>query len=88
MSGRICADVGASTGGFTDCLLQNGAAKVYAHRRGLWADRLQPAYRPARGRDGAHQRPLRRKPAGDGQSGGDGRLVRRCGCCFRSSKTG
>jgi 23S rRNA (cytidine1920-2'-O)/16S rRNA (cytidine1409-2'-O)-methyltransferase len=28
--GRICADAGASTGGFTDCLLQNGAAKVYA----------------------------------------------------------
>jgi len=28
--GRICADVGASTGGFTDCLLQNGAARVYA----------------------------------------------------------
>lgn len=28
--GRICMDVGASTGGFTDCLLQNGASKVIA----------------------------------------------------------
>jgi 23S rRNA (cytidine1920-2'-O)/16S rRNA (cytidine1409-2'-O)-methyltransferase len=30
VSGRICADVGSSTGGFTDCLLQHGAVKVYA----------------------------------------------------------
>lgn len=30
LSGWICADVGSSTGGFTDCLLQNGAEKVYA----------------------------------------------------------
>ncbi len=30
VQGRVCADVGASTGGFTDCLLQRGAAKVYA----------------------------------------------------------
>lgn len=28
--GRICADIGSSTGGFTDCLLQNGAVKVFA----------------------------------------------------------
>ena len=27
---RICADIGASTGGFTDCMLQNGADKVYS----------------------------------------------------------
>ena len=30
VTGMVCADVGASTGGFTDCLLQHGAAKVYA----------------------------------------------------------
>ena len=30
LEGAICADIGASTGGFTDCMLQNGAAKVYA----------------------------------------------------------
>ena len=30
LKGKIAADIGASTGGFTDCMLQNGAAKVYA----------------------------------------------------------
>ena len=30
LSGKICMDIGASTGGFTDCMLQNGAEKVYA----------------------------------------------------------
>ncbi len=30
LTGRICIDIGASTGGFTDCMLQNGAAKVYS----------------------------------------------------------
>lgn len=29
-NGKICMDIGASTGGFTDCMLQNGAVKVYA----------------------------------------------------------
>ena len=30
LHGKICMDVGASTGGFTDCMLQNGAVKVYS----------------------------------------------------------
>ena len=30
LQNKICMDVGASTGGFTDCMLQNGASKVYA----------------------------------------------------------
>ena len=30
LNGAVCADIGASTGGFTDCMLQNGAEKVYA----------------------------------------------------------
>lgn len=30
LNGRVCLDAGASTGGFTDCMLQNGAKKVYS----------------------------------------------------------
>ena len=30
VKGKVCMDIGASTGGFTDCMLQNGAVKVYA----------------------------------------------------------
>lgn len=30
LNGKICMDIGASTGGFTDCMLQNGAKKVFA----------------------------------------------------------
>ena len=30
LAGKVCMDVGASTGGFTDCMLQNGAVKVYS----------------------------------------------------------
>jgi 23S rRNA (cytidine1920-2'-O)/16S rRNA (cytidine1409-2'-O)-methyltransferase len=43
VSGRACADLGASTGGFTDCLLQNGASRVHAFDvgRGQLAWKLQ-----------------------------------------------
>ena len=30
VDGKVCTDVGSSTGGFTDCMLQNGARKVFA----------------------------------------------------------
>ena len=30
LTGMVCADIGASTGGFTDCMLQKGAERVYA----------------------------------------------------------
>src|SRR5687768_17788567 len=37
VSGLVCADLGCNTGGFTDCLLQRGAAKVYALDTGYGA---------------------------------------------------
>ena len=42
-SGMICADIGASTGGFTDCLLQHGASRVFAVDSG--SDQLDPSLR-------------------------------------------
>ncbi len=45
-SGKVCMDIGASTGGFTDCMLQNGASKVYAVDVGYgqlaWSLRTDP----------------------------------------------
>jgi 23S rRNA (cytidine1920-2'-O)/16S rRNA (cytidine1409-2'-O)-methyltransferase len=47
ISGWVCADVGSSTGGFTDCLLQHGARKVFAIDVGYgqlhWSLRQNPA---------------------------------------------
>ncbi|MFZ4767430.1 MAG: TlyA family RNA methyltransferase, partial [Roseimicrobium sp.] len=46
VKGKVCLDVGASTGGFTDCLLQRGAQKVYAFDVGtnqlVWKLRSDP----------------------------------------------
>ncbi len=46
LAGKVMADIGASTGGFTDCALQNGAAKVYAIDVGYgqlaWSLRTDP----------------------------------------------
>src|SRR6266478_6491583 len=46
MEGKVALDIGASTGGFTDCLLQRGAAKVYAvdvgHGQLAWKIRNDP----------------------------------------------
>ncbi len=45
-AGRVCLDIGASTGGFTDCLLQHGASRVYAldvgHGQMDWKIRSDP----------------------------------------------
>ncbi len=43
LNGKICMDIGASTGGFTDCMLKNGAKRVYAVDVGH--DQLDPSLR-------------------------------------------
>ena len=60
VDGRVCADLGASTGGFTDCLLQRGAREVHAFDVGRgqldWKLRTDPRVRV---RDGFNVRYLR-----------------------------
>ena len=63
-TGMTCVDVGASTGGFTDCLLQHGARTRLRRRRRLRRARLPSAPGRARRRHGAHQRARPRAAAG------------------------
>ena len=62
VDGRACLDVGASTGGFTDCLLQRGAARVIAVDVGYGQLDWTPARRPARDGARAHSTPAHLEP--------------------------
>ncbi len=66
VAGRVCLDVGASTGGFTDCLLQRGARRVYAVDVGAgqldWKLRRDPRVVV---KEGLNARYLRREDIGE-----------------------
>ena len=50
LNGFVCADIGASTGGFTDCMLQNGAEKVHAANAGFGVKDI--TFSPIKGPEG------------------------------------
>ena len=61
VSGLLCLDIGASTGGFTDCLLQNGARRVFAvdvgHNQIDWKIRNDPRVEVREGVNARHLKP-------------------------------
>ena len=61
VEGLVCLDLGASTGGFTDCLLQRGAAKVYAvdvgHGQLAWKLRQDPRVKVMEGINARYLKP-------------------------------
>ena len=73
LTDKICADIGASTGGFTDCMLQNGARKVYSVDVGYgqldW--KLRSDHRPPGPGDRPHGFDRHEAPAGAGGLRGD-----------------
>ena len=56
VAGKVCLDIGSSTGGFTDALLQAGAARVHCRRRRRRPTGLEAAHRSARRAPRRHQR--------------------------------
>ena len=78
LDGMVCMDIGASTGGFTDCMLQSGASKVYAvdvgygqfawklrqDERVVCMEKTNIRYFGAAGAVGGHGEPHRRRAQG------------------------